>query len=273
MKVFLACRAGSGSAFIAHSLQNQVRLDGLVIESGKDARARKIERLKRDTPIWRAPLVLADLLALAVYARLQGAYLNKFVTQALGTTSFPHLSPTLHVDDINEPACQALLQEHAPDILLVSGTALLTEEILSIANRYVLNIHGGIVPAYRNVQSELWAYINGDIENIGTSIIHLDAGIDTGDVAIQATVQAVGNESLFELKTRNLALAAALICDLLKNTDEDIPRVPQSENRAGFFPTPGTMQFLSLISRIVLNRCKRIARGSVADNDQTPRGA
>ena len=70
--------------------------------------------------------------------------------------------------------------------------------MLSIAKRYTLNIHGGIVPKYRNVHSEFWAISKNDFKNIGTSIIHLDPGIDTGDIAIQEILEINSNDTIFQ---------------------------------------------------------------------------
>ena len=54
--------------------------------------------------------------------------------------------------------------------------------------KYFLNIHGGIVPNYRNVHGQFWSYYNKDYSNMGSSILHLTKGIDNGNVALMSNL-------------------------------------------------------------------------------------
>ena len=256
MKVFLACRNGFNSYYIASHLARVNLLDGVIVESGLVARKRKMARIKKKTRIWQYPLVFFDLAALTVYQKLLNRSMRRYIVDVLGINSFPEHIPLFHIDDINEEKCKAILHREKPDLLVILGTGILKEDVISIPNQYVFNIHGGIVPEYRNVHSELWAYIKKDYENIGTTIIYLDAGIDTGDIALQATISTNQCDSIFEIKRKNVILAADLIQQVLASDPSHLSRTPQEKAKQKFYPTPKTRQFLSLIFISLVNRVK-----------------
>lgn len=238
MTVVLLCREGVAARYLAHELYRGEALDAIVVESGREARARKLGREWSATPWWQVPILALDLAALAVYGKLWGWTLRRRLAGHPAATGYPQGVPLDRVDDANDLASVFALQELEPDVLVVFGTSILRAPVLSIPTQAALNVHGGIVPAYRNVHSEVWAALNGDAENAGTSIIHLDSGIDSGAVALQERVQ--GARGFFDLRWRNLELGARLALEALrKHAAGELPRDPQDGTDAGFFKTPG----------------------------------
>jgi len=123
----------------------------------------------------------------------------------------------------------------------------LDAKTIKIVQGPIYNIHGGIVPKYRNVHSELWAYINRDFLNIGVTIMHLDSGIDTGDIAAQKRLTADECCSIIDIKVRNLQLSSELIVDVLRNTNTEMIRIQQDKTQQGFYPTPRALQLFILL--------------------------
>ncbi len=245
--VFLACRKNAGSALVAQTLARCDMLNGIIVESGIPAKKRKLRRIKQKTKIWEWPLVFFDLALLTSFSTLQERSLQKHVRQKAGTTDLPQTIPTYYVHDINDAGGKAVLRKTCPDILVVRGTGLLRTGTISLIRSHVLNIHGGIVPRYRNVHSEFWAYIRRDTRNIGVSILHLDSGIDSGDIAGQASIQFGRCDGIFEVKKKNIDLAAFLIKEVLLGMKNGIPRYPQEKHQTGFYPTPRTKEFIRLL--------------------------
>lgn len=248
MRVALACRRGWEGLYLAHRIAATVPLAALILESGRSARRRKLARLRRKLRWWQVPRAAADLLALALYGRWQGAHTRRFVRRALDTGEYPAAGERLAVDDVNEPACRALLERLRPEVLVVYGTSLLRAPLIAALEGLILNIHTGIVPAYRNVHSELWAYLRGDLGRIGVSILHLDESVDGGAVAAQRVLALRGDESLAAIRCANLALAGDLICELLGRDPAALERHPQG-GEVGFHPTPGAAELLAVLRR------------------------
>ena len=244
MTVALLVRNSSATRFLAHRIAESHELLAVVVESGREARRAKLGReLRRGFP-WRLPLTILDLIALAAYGRLWSHYRARRDREEAVPQAWP-ATKIAEVDDVNDPSAAALLTRLRPDICLVCGTAILRSRTLRLGSRYVLNIHGGIVPAYRNVHSEFWAVLRNDLGNVGTSIIHLDEGIDSGAVALQRRLTVDPTESVFSVRYRNTHLAVETALEALAVAARSpLPAEPQDPAKRGFYKTPG---FIDLV--------------------------
>ena len=74
-----------------------------------------------------------------------------------------------------------LINEISPDIVIVSGTRILSKKLLSTTNATYVNIHAGITPFYRGVHGAYWAYANNEPELAGVTLHYVDSGVDTGN--------------------------------------------------------------------------------------------
>ena len=247
MKVILACRDGPPGHYIAGRLAEQNLLYALIVESGRTARRNKMQRLLRGGAIWQLPGKLLNVTLLMGYQARHNRALRKFVAHRFGE-GFPEGIQRLEVDDINDKASKEFLQQSNPDYLVILGTGLLRPEIIGIARQATLNIHGGLVPRYRNVHSDLWAFINDDRRNIGTSILLLDEGIDTGDIVCQAPAGVDDDDTLVSARKKNLTMAGDLIEQALTDQSLMDNRRPQDTALQEFYPTPGNREFLKLLS-------------------------
>ena len=247
MKIVLACRNGPSSYYIAGRLARENLLSAIVIETGKTARRNKLRRTFQRSTIWQIPGKVLNIAFLFVYQAIQERAMRDFVSAEEFATNFPDGIPKTYVDDINDTACKEFLEQQNPDYLVVSGTALLKGYIIDIPSVAALNIHGGLVPKYRNVHSDFWAYVHGDRENIGTSILYLDEGIDTGDVVCQSSAGVEADDGLFAAKKKNLSLAGKLIETALTHSELIHNRTAQDKDLQRFFPTPGNSEFMRLL--------------------------
>jgi hypothetical protein len=92
-------------------------------------------------------------------------------------------SPDLVVDDINAPTVLELARRAQAELTIVSGTNLLRPPLIDAATRGpgVLNLHTGISPYVRGGPNcTNWCLARGWWHLIGSSVMWIDAGIDTG---------------------------------------------------------------------------------------------
>jgi folate-dependent phosphoribosylglycinamide formyltransferase PurN len=93
---------------------------------------------------------------------------------------------TVAVGGCNEPAEVDLMTAARPDVVLVFGTGILREPLLSAFEGRILNIHLGLSPYYRGAGTNFWPLVNREPEYVGATIHYLDAGIDTGPILSHA---------------------------------------------------------------------------------------
>jgi len=251
MKVVFLCRDGAAARYIAHELHADGYVDAIVVESGREARKRKLRRAWTGTPWWKSPVFVLDLVALAIYGKLWSRFVARAMRVYPGRDVFPGDVPVHCVDDANDAECLSILEGLSPNVLVVLGTSILKGPTLAIPTDLALNIHGGIVPDYRNVHSDVWAVLRNDVANVGTSILHLDEGIDSGAIALQERV--AGAHGFFELRWRNVELSGQLIRKALSmHAEGTLPRDAQDESVVGFHPTPGVGALLRLATTRVV---------------------
>jgi methionyl-tRNA formyltransferase len=94
----------------------------------------------------------------------------------------------IKVSSINDLDTINILQSNTPDMIIVSGTRIISKQILESVSIPFINIHAGITPKYRGVHGMYWALVNNDIENAGVTVHFVDKGIDTGQIIKQKKI-------------------------------------------------------------------------------------
>lgn len=91
-------------------------------------------------------------------------------------------------ETVNDQACIDLLKELSPDVVIVSGTRILSKKLLESSPAVFINMHAGITPQYRGVHGGYWAMANNDPDHCGVTVHLVDKGIDTGAILFQKVI-------------------------------------------------------------------------------------
>lgn len=91
-------------------------------------------------------------------------------------------SPIFTVEDLNSKTAINKIKELDFELVILSGTRILTNNFLREIGRPIINIHAGITPKYRGVHGGYWSLVENDESNFGATIHLVDEGIDTGKV-------------------------------------------------------------------------------------------
>lgn len=120
-----------------------------------------------------------------------------------------------------------------PDIMVTCAYGqILSQEILDIAPKGVINIHASLLPKYRGSSPIQWAIINGDKET-GVTIMKTAEGVDTGDIISVAKLSINEGETAGELFERLSCLGAELIVKTLDDIESgNYVTVPQNSEEA-----------------------------------------
>lgn len=90
--------------------------------------------------------------------------------------------PILH-KEVNSKFIFEKIQEYDPDVMIIFGSSIIREPLLSLGkkNKFI-NLHLGLSPYYKGNATNFWPFINNELEYLGSTILHVDSGIDTGDI-------------------------------------------------------------------------------------------
>ncbi len=117
----------------------------------------------------------------------------------------------VHFSSVNDAACKDYLKQQNPDIVIVSGTRIITREILESTNAVFINMHAGITPQYRGVHGGYWALVNNDPSHCGVTIHLVDKGIDTGEVLYQSVIEITDKDNFVTYPYLQLGEGLALL--------------------------------------------------------------
>lgn len=133
------------------------------------------------------------------------------------------------VADPNADVAVNLLEELAPDLIVLGRTRILKPAVLAIPPLGVLNPHPGMLPEYRGVDVISWALLNGD--PLGVTIHFADPGIDTGHIVAQRTFDVQPGDTMHSLMRRADQLAGELMAKVVRQMIDigDVEAVPQPQ--------------------------------------------
>ena len=124
---------------------------------------------------------------------MQNFYTDKY-------PSYPDVR-ILHSKNINSDEALQFTDEIAPDLIIVSGTRMIKEKMLSIkAGIGIINMHTGLSPYVKGgPNSTNWCIANKQLYLIGNTVMWIDKGIDTGNIIATEITDFTGDESLLDV--------------------------------------------------------------------------
>lgn len=134
-----------------------------------------------------------------------------------------------------------LRESGAEAVLVYTFPYIVSETLLSFSPAGFLNFHFGLLPQYRGADAIFWEIRNR--EPCGAVTVHkMEAGLDTGPVAIQQTVP-IRTTDTYGIHMANLAMAGMKVTQellvLLDRGPGGIHWQPQDESLARLWPKPG----------------------------------
>lgn len=127
------------------------------------------------------------------------------------------------------------LKALAPDLMITCAFGqILSQEILDIPKKGVINIHASLLPKYRGASPIHYAILNGE-KQTGITIMKTDIGIDTGDILLQKPLEIGAKETCGELFDRLSELGAECVKDALNLIMQDKAEyIRQDDGKATF---------------------------------------
>jgi folate-dependent phosphoribosylglycinamide formyltransferase PurN len=185
MRSVLICHAGDtfDREGLAAWLASFSSLAGIVVL--EETRAQKVARIRRELKRV-GPLRFVDVVAMRLWQKLahrsDAAWTEATVQAMRASYGAADNVPTVKAADVNDPAVLAFLRQAHPDIVIARAKQLLKKKTLSVARVGTFVMHPGICPEYRNAHGCFWALTKRDLDNVGMTLLKIDAGVDTGPV-------------------------------------------------------------------------------------------
>ena len=154
---------------------------------------------------------------------------------------------------------RAELERLAPDaIVVVAYGRMIPGWMLELPRFGCINVHGSLLPKYRGAAPIQWAIANGETET-GVTTMHLDAGLDTGDILLTRSLALGLDVTSAQVFPQLAEIGAEVLVSTLKllETSNLVPQ-KQSHEEATLAPIltreDGALKLGSRTAREAYNR-------------------
>ena len=111
---------------------------------------------------------------------------------------------------------RAQLTAIKPDAIIVVGYGrIIPQWMLDLPPLGNINLHASLLPKYRGAAPIQWAIANGETIT-GNTTMHIDAGLDTGDILLQQELAIAPDDTAETLAPRLAAEGAELMLETLR---------------------------------------------------------
>lgn len=133
-------------------------------------------------------------------------------------------------EEANAESTMAVVKEFNPELGLVFGASILRPQMLSLlpAGRFI-NMHLGLSPYYRGAGTNFWPFVNRELEFVGSTLLHIDPGIDTGDIIAHVRPQFAEGDTVHSAGNKVIRDSVAKLKEIVETvrSGKELGRVPQ----------------------------------------------
>jgi methionyl-tRNA formyltransferase len=211
MKIVLLCSNKLNQIALANKIANNFNLVGIVVEKPKKKKKR-FSFVQIREKIWDRTIFYSIRKA---WNEMQAYYKTNY-------PDFPQTDKT-EVVRINSSETIEFIEKKSPDLLMISGTSIVRNEILNLPiPKGIINLHTGLSPYIKGGPNcTNWCIAKNKFHLIGNTIMWIDAGIDSGNIIAAEQTILNGNESLSDLHIKVMEHAHDLYCRAATKIEKD----------------------------------------------------
>lgn len=177
-KIIIWCGLGANQKALANKIASEFDVAGIVIDThSREQREKKINR------------IIAILWDRFRFRKIYNAWKNLMSYYDQKFTDWPNTA-ILKVPNINDERTRTFTEKLKPDLIVVSGTALIKKGFLNIPLSIgIINLHTGLSPYVKGGPNcTNWCIANNAFHLVGNTIMWLNEGIDSGNIITTETV-------------------------------------------------------------------------------------
>lgn len=125
--------------------------------------------------------------------------------------------------EINDPHYVQEIINLDPDMIISYGCSIIRSELLAVFQRRFINIHLGLSPYYRGSGTNFWPFVNNELQFVGTTFMHIDHGVDTGEIIHQIRADIHSNDTIHQIGNRLIKDSFEECVKLIKTFDKIHP--------------------------------------------------
>ena len=216
-----ASRYSAYSLSVIHLLEkNNINIDLILVKSFS-GRKRLMKELKTSgfgffIKIYKK-IVLQNLVRVGFKSKNIDGFSEYFSKCNIKTASLvqyanAHKIKYIETPDFHLESIVTTIRALETKLIVFTGGGLLRAKLINTAKYGVINCHMGILPKYRGMDCNYWAFLNKDYNSLGFTVHIIDSGVDTGPIIRRYYIDLFKYNSIAELyKFIEYSLAEAMV--------------------------------------------------------------
>ncbi|HIM93549.1 MAG TPA: formyl transferase, partial [Campylobacterales bacterium] len=235
---------GNSSKIMFNALNDTFNIQKIIIEedvSKKTLLKNRVKRLGLLKVIGQVIFILFN----KILSKLSKKQISHLKEKYLLDDSYFQKDLVKNVKSVNSAETKEIIESINPDIIIVNGTRIISEEILLSTKATFLNTHAGVTPKYRGVHGGYWALTQKDYENCGVTVHLVDKGIDTGGILYQDTIVIDKNDNFNTYPYHQIAKAIPLMKSAIEDVINDsIKIVKRDDLKSQIWSHPSIYEYI-----------------------------
>lgn len=185
----------------------------------------RLQALKRYLKISGAYYVFTQITKLKIYQYIS-VFANLFSFKNSKFCSYKLLAKNFNVNlegvkDVNGKEFIKKLKKINPDLIIsIYFNQIISEEIIDIPRKGVINIHPAYLPDYKGISPVFWSLANSE-EIAGVTVHYINKGIDTGGIIEREKVKIETGDTEHSLYWRICKTGSPLLLRTILNIKAD----------------------------------------------------
>jgi len=239
-KVVILAGAKEITNIIYNALKDDLEIEKVIIEQ-PISRAKFLKRRLEKLGVWTVVGQILFKLLIVPFLRVTSLKRYKELKAEFNFDTTPiESTKVVRVPSVNSEQTKKLLKELQPGCVAVTGTRIISSEVLECVAAKFINIHVGITPLYRGVHGAYWALVEDNRKACGVTVHLVDAGIDTGNILERGIIEPTAEDNFVTYGLHQLAVGIPLLKkatrDVLENRVETKPN-PEGKSKLWSHPT------------------------------------
>ena len=212
MRVIIITGEDLEHRYVANRLTTHVPIAGIVVDQGKPSTSsQRLRRyFRRYSALQMIERVFINVVRKVCKDRSVRAETVPAVFGPENCSAFQRTDLVQYVQGINDPEAIRIVTALQPDVILVFGTGIVRDKVLSIAKIMALNLHTGVSPIYRGADCVFWPLHNNEIDMLGATVHECTQEVDGGKIFGVTRVNLKRDDNLFSVFARCVVAGAEL---------------------------------------------------------------
>ena len=155
-KIVLVCTDCDNTRILFHGIKSEIPISTIIVEQPVSRKVLIKRRIKRLGLIKVFGQLLFQAGVVPVMRRLSSGKVKQLLhSRNLSLEPLPS-TITRQVSSVNDQVFRDLIAEKRPDLVLVNGTRIISEQTLQHIHCPIINMHVANMPKYRGVHGVYW---------------------------------------------------------------------------------------------------------------------